>query len=40
VAWRLNNRNHIKCTNGYKGQHFDNAKSWDNAARAAGISVT
>jgi surface antigen len=40
VAWRLNNRNHIKCTNGYKGQHFGNAKSWDNAARAAGISVT
>lgn len=40
VAWRLNSRNHIKFTNGYKGQHFGNANSWDNAARAAGISVT
>ena len=40
VAWRLNNRNHINFTNHYKGQHFGNANSWDNAARAAGISVT
>jgi len=40
VAWRLNSRNHIQFTNGYKGQHFGNANSWDNAARAAGISVT
>ena len=40
VAWRLNNRNHIKFTNTYKGQGFRNANTWDNAARAAGISVT
>ena len=34
VAWRLNNRNHIKFTNAYKGQGFHNANTWDNAARA------
>ncbi len=41
VAWRLNSRHHIHFTNHYKGQHFGNANTWDNAARRAkGVSVS
>lgn len=39
VAWRLNDRNQIAFHNQYKGHHFGNANSWDEAARAAGIPV-
>jgi surface antigen len=38
VAWRLN-QNGIKFSNGYKGQHFGNANTWDEAANAAGVRV-
>lgn len=39
VAWRLNSRHHIPFTNHYRGHHFGNANTWDDAARAAGIRV-
>jgi surface antigen len=39
VAWRINDRLGKKFTNRYKGQHFGNANTWDNAARAAGLKV-
>jgi surface antigen len=39
VAWRLNDRNQIAFHNYYRGYHFGNANSWDEAARSAGIPV-
>ena len=39
VAWRLNDRRGISFTNYYKGYHFGNANTWDEAARSAGITV-
>ncbi|MEV0611199.1 FG-GAP-like repeat-containing protein [Polymorphospora rubra] len=40
VAWRLNDRLGIDFTNRYKGQHFSNANTWDDAARRAGLTVS
>lgn len=40
AAWRVNHNLGIRFSNSYKGQHWGNAINWDNAARAAGISVT
>jgi surface antigen len=40
AAWTVNSRLGIAFSNSYKGQHWGNAINWDNAARAAGISVT
>ncbi|MEP6695419.1 MAG: CHAP domain-containing protein [Pseudonocardiales bacterium] len=39
VAWRLNDRRHIDFTNYYRGAHFGNADTWDEAARSLGIPV-
>jgi surface antigen len=39
VAWRINDRLGKKFHNKYKGQHFGNANTWDNAARRAGLKV-
>lgn len=39
VAWRINDVLHKKFKNQYKGQHFGNANSWDEAARKAGLKV-
>ena len=40
AAWAVNSRLGIDFSNSYKGQHWGNAINWDNAARAAGISVS
>ena len=40
AAWAINSRLGINFSNSYKGQHWGNAINWDNAARAAGISVS
>lgn len=39
VAWRLNHRHGVKFTNHYKGAHWGNAATWDNAARATRVRV-
>lgn len=40
AAWAVRSRLGINFSNSYKGQHWGNAINWDNAARAAGISVS
>ncbi|MEO5983830.1 MAG: CHAP domain-containing protein, partial [Pedococcus sp.] len=40
AAWRIESVHKIKgFTNQYKGQHWGNANSWDDAARRSGVSV-
>lgn len=39
VAWRINERLGVHFTNQYKGAHWGNANSWDEAARKTGIRV-
>jgi len=39
VAQRINERLGIKFTNSFKGAHWGNANSWDEAARQAGFKV-
>ena len=40
AAWRVTRTLGLAFHNYYKGQHWGNANHWDDAARAAGISVT
>lgn len=40
AAWRLNDRIGIDFTNQYRGEHFGNANTWDDAARRAGLTVS
>ncbi|NAZ83944.1 CHAP domain-containing protein [Kineococcus sp. R8] len=40
VAWAVRSRLGVSFSNSYQGQHWGNAEHWDDAARAAGISVT
>jgi surface antigen len=40
AAWAVNSRLGIPFHNYYKGPQWGNAHNWDNAARAAGVSVT
>ncbi|KAK0701198.1 CHAP domain-containing protein, partial [Apiosordaria backusii] len=39
VVWRINERLGIKFHNQYKGVNWGNANSWDEAARATGVTV-
>jgi surface antigen len=40
AAWRVrHNRGHDNFTNWYRGAHFGNANTWDNAARQIGLRV-
>ena len=40
AAWRIESVHHVKgFTNQYKGQHWGNANSWDDAARRSGVTV-
>ncbi|KAI9902313.1 hypothetical protein N3K66_001665 [Trichothecium roseum] len=39
VAWRINDIHGIKFHNQYKGAHWGNANSWDDAAKATGVTV-
>ena len=39
AAWRARSVKHVGFTNYYKGQHWGNANHWDDAARAAGVTV-
>jgi surface antigen len=40
AAWRIESVHKIKgFTNQYKGQHWGNANSWDDAARRSGVTV-
>ena len=39
VAWRLRERGGSAFSNSYAGQHWGDARHWDDAARAAGIRV-
>ncbi|KAJ1950379.1 hypothetical protein EC988_004410 [Linderina pennispora] len=39
VAWRINSRLGINFHNRYKGKAWGNAKEWDEAARASGVTV-
>ena len=39
VAYRINKRLGIKFTNHYKGHHWGNANTWDEAAKASGVKV-
>ena len=39
VAWRVNKRLGLKFHNRYKGAHWGNANSWDEAARKTGVKV-
>ncbi|ORX69390.1 CHAP-domain-containing protein [Linderina pennispora] len=39
VAWRINSRLGISFHNRYKGKAWGNAKEWDEAARASGVTV-
>lgn len=39
VAYRINDRKGIHFTNQYKGNHWGNANSWDEAARASGVTI-
>jgi surface antigen len=41
AAWRIESVHHVRgFTNWYKGAHWGNANSWDNAARATGVTVS
>lgn len=40
AAWRINSRLGVSFTNQYGGQTFGNANHWDDAARAAGLTVS
>jgi surface antigen len=40
AAWRIESVHKVKgFTNQYKGQHWGNANSWDDAARRSGVTV-
>ncbi|KAK4183834.1 CHAP domain-containing protein [Podospora australis] len=39
VAWRINERLGIKFHNKYKGAAWGNANSWDEAAKATGVTI-
>jgi len=39
AAWRIVDRKNANFSNSFKGQHWGNANHWDEAARAAGITV-
>jgi surface antigen len=39
AAWRLRERGGVAFSNSYAGQHWGDARDWDEAARAAGIRV-
>lgn len=39
VAWRVNERLGISFHNQYKGSHWGNANSWDDAAKESGVTV-
>ncbi|KAL2160786.1 hypothetical protein VTH06DRAFT_983 [Thermothelomyces fergusii] len=39
VAWRINDRLGIKFHNQYKGVHWGNANTWDEAAKSSGVTV-
>ncbi|KAK3321886.1 CHAP domain-containing protein [Apodospora peruviana] len=39
VAWRINKRLGVKFHNQYKGHHWGNANSWNDAAKASGVTV-